>query len=49
MTTMYTDVNERTKAIASEVAKTQQSWDGGIYSLIRNLSENVMMPIASMV
>lgn len=47
--TMYTDVNERTGMIASEVAKTPQAWNGSIYSMIRDLSDTVMMPIAGMI
>ena len=46
---MYTDVNEKTGTIAAEVAKTPQGWNGNIYSLIHNLSDSVMLPIASMV
>ncbi len=49
MTTMYTDVNEKTGLIASEVAKTPQGWNGSIYSMIRGLSDSVMLPIATMV
>ena len=47
--TMYTDVNERTGMIASEVAKTPQAWNGSIYGIIHNLSDTVMMPIAGMI
>ena len=47
--TMYEDVNEKTRSIASEVAKGPISWNGSIYSLIKNLSDTVMLPIASMV
>ena len=49
LSTMYTDVNEKTGTIAAEVAKTPQGWNGNIYSLIHNLSDSVMLPIASMV
>ena len=49
LSTMYTDVNEKTGAIAAEVGKTPSGWNGNIYSLIHNLSDSVMLPIASMV
>ncbi len=47
--TMYTDVNDKTGAIAAEVGQTPQGWNASIYSLIHNLSDSVMLPIASMV
>ena len=47
--TMYTDVNEKTGLIGAEVAKTPQAWNGNIYSMIRDLSDSVMMPIAGMI
>lgn len=49
LTTMYTDVNEKTAQIATEVGKTPQAWNGSIFSMIRDLSDTVMMPIAGMV
>lgn len=47
--TMYTDVNDKTGAIAAEVGKTPQGWNASIYNLIHNLSDSVMLPIAAMV
>lgn len=49
LTTMFTDVNERVSTIATEVGKTPQGWNGSIYSMVSNLSSNVMMPIAGMI
>ena len=49
LATMYTDVNEKTGQIAVEVGKTPASWNGSIFSMIRNLSDSVMMPIAGMI
>lgn len=49
LATMYADVNEKTGSIAAEVGKTPQAWNGSIFSMIRNLSDSVMLPIASMV
>ena len=34
LTTMFTDVNERVGAIATEVGRTPQGWNGSIYSLV---------------
>lgn len=49
LTGMFTDVNEKTGAIATEVGQTPQGWNGGIFSMIQNLSDSVMVPIAGMV
>lgn len=46
---MFTDVNTKVGTIATEVGKTPQSWNSGIYHLVHNLSDNVMMPIAGMI
>ena len=35
--------------IAAEVGKTPSSWNAGVFSMIQNLSENVMVPIAGMI
>ncbi len=49
LTGMFTDVNEKTGTIASEVGQTPQGWNGGIFSMIQNLSDSVIVPIAGMV
>ena len=47
--TMLTDVNTKVGSIAGEVGQTPSSWNAGIFSMIRNLSDNVMIPIAGMI
>ena len=37
LTTMFTDVNDKTGQIASQVGQTPQGWNGSIFSLIQNL------------
>ena len=49
LTTMFTDVNDRTGTIAAEVAQTPQAWNGNIFSMIQNLSNSVIIPIAGMI
>lgn len=49
LTTMYTDVNEKTGQIAAQIGQTPQGWNGSIYSMIQNLSESVIVPIAGMI
>ena len=48
LTNMFTDVNEKTGDIASQVGQTPQGWNGSIFSLIQNLSDSVIVPIAGM-
>ncbi len=47
--TMFTDVNEKTGEIAGQVGQTPQGWNGSIFSLIQNLSDSVIVPIAGMI
>ena len=47
--TMFTDVNTKVGEIAGEVGQTPSAWNGSIFSMIRNLSENVMIPIAGLI
>ena len=49
LTTMFADVNEKTGQIASQVGQTPQGWNGGIFSMIQNLSNTVILPIAGMI
>ena len=49
LTTMFTDVNEKTGEIATQVGQTPQGWNGSIFSLIQNLSNSVIVPIAGMI
>ena len=47
--TMFTDVNDKVGTIAGEVSRTPSAWNAGIFSMVRTLSENVIIPIAGMV
>lgn len=49
LTTMFTDVNDRTGTIAAEVAQTPQAWNGSIFNMIQNLSNSVIIPIAGLI
>ena len=46
---MFTDVNDKVGTIAGEVSKTPSTWNAGIFSMVKTLSENVVIPIAGMV
>lgn len=47
--TMFNDVNDKVGTIASEVGQTPQQWNNSIFSLIQNLSETVIIPIAGLI
>ena len=49
LTTMFTDVNDKTGTIAAEVAQTPQAWNSSIFNMIENLSNTVIIPIAGMI
>ena len=46
---MFTDVNAKTGEIAAQVGQTPQGWNGSIFSMIQNLSNSVIMPIAGII
>ena len=46
---MFTYVNEKAGEIATSAGQTPGSFNASILSLIRNLSDNVMIPIAGLV
>ena len=46
---MFTDVNEKTGEIATQVGQTPQGWNSGIFNMIHNLSNSVIIPIAGMI
>ena len=47
--TMFTDVNEKVDTIATEVSQSPSTWNSSIFDLIKELSDNVMIPIAGMI
>ena len=49
LSTMFGDVNEKVGTIAAEVGRTPQAWNANVFSMIRTLSENVIVPIAGLV
>lgn len=49
LTNMFVDVNEKTSEIASQVGQTPAGWNGSVFSMIRSLSDSVIIPIAGMI
>ena len=43
LTGLFDNVNQKVGEIAGQVGTTPQAWNGGIYSMIKNLSDTVIM------
>ncbi len=46
---MFDQVNETVGSVASDVARTPQDWNPGVFSIIRSLSDNVVVPVAGII
>ena len=46
---MFNTVNTKVGEIAGEVGQTPLLWNSGVYSMIRNISETVIVPIAGVI
>ncbi len=46
LTGLFDTVNTKVGEIAADVGATPQGWNGGIFNMLRNLSETVIVPIA---
>lgn len=49
LTGMVDSVNTKVGDIAAQVGQTPQGWNGGIFHMIQNLSNNVILPIAGII
>ena len=49
LSTMFNDVNEKVATIAADVGQTPQGWNASIFSLIQNISQTVILPIAGLI
>lgn len=49
LTGLFDNVNRQVAGIADNVGATPQAWNGGVFGMIRNLSDNVILPIASVI
>ena len=46
---MFTDINDKTGQIAAQVGQTPQGWNSNIFTMIQNLSNTVIVPIAGLI
>lgn len=49
LTGLLDNVNRQVAGIADNVGTTPQAWNGGVFGMIRNLSDNVILPIAGVI
>ncbi|MDE6455212.1 MAG: hypothetical protein K2L38_04730, partial [Dysosmobacter sp.] len=46
---MFDQINTQVGEVAAEVGKTPATWNAGVFSMIRNLSDNVVVPVAGLI
>ena len=46
---LFTDVNNQVQEVAAQVGTSPAAWNAGVFSLIKRLSETVVLPIAGMI
>lgn len=46
---LFTSLNDRIGTISGEVGLNPQQWNAGVFNMIQNLSETVIVPIAGMI
>ena len=48
-TSIFNSVNNQVADVANQVGQTPQGWNGGVFSMLPNISETVVIPIAGMI
>lgn len=46
---MFLDINDKVGAVATEVGKTPSSWNSKVFTFIKSINENVVLPIAAII
>jgi len=46
---LFTDINNQVGSVAAQVGTSPANWNAGVFSLIRQLSETVVLPIAGII
>ena len=46
---MFDDVNTKVGSIAGEVGQTPETWNSGIFGMVKTLSDNIILPIAGII
>lgn len=46
---LFTDVNNQVKEVATQVGTSPAAWNAGVFALIKQISETVVLPVAGIV
>ena len=46
---LFDELNTRTSEIAAQVGQTPEGWNSGVFSMIQNLANTIIIPIAGMI
>lgn len=49
LNSMFIDINEQVGSIAKDVGKTPMGWNSDVFSFIKNINDNVIIPIAGLI
>ena len=46
---LFSGLNSNVAGVATEVSQTPSSWNGGVFNIIQNLSETVIVPVGTVI
>lgn len=49
LSAMLVDINDKVSTVATEVGKTPGSWNSEVFTFIKSINENVVLPIAAII
>ena len=49
LSAMLIDINEKVGTVAGEVGKTPSSWNSEVFTFIKSINTNVVLPIAAII
>ena len=49
LSAMLVDINDKVSTVATEVGKTPSSWNSEVFTFIKSINENVVLPIAAII
>ena len=49
LNSMFIDINDQVGSIAKDVGKTPMGWNSHVFSFIKNINDNVIIPIAGLI
>ena len=46
---MFLDINDKVSSVAVDVGQTPMGWNGEVFSFIKSINDNVVIPIAGLI